>query len=363
MNTMRGYLIACLLFCSAGCTHLGPHVINKDRLDYNQSLQHTDAKQILFNIVRARYVESSYFLQISNITGQYSLGAHTLGRGSWFSDNQLFRSKTLTAEAGADYRDSPTISYIPLESSGFVKLVLQPIRLNEIYLMSYGDNKEIDALLRLVVKRIDNLINIGSASYPDSRVLPQYERFDRLIDLIRTLHLRNQLGYFYIDDPKDKHYSLYFTKEGTNTPEAQEIRRLLGVRGRVSEIVLTQQFNPPADNSVFVQTRSVLGIISMLSHSVIVPEVHKRKGWVEITRDKQGREFNWDRVMSEMMTIYSSKEAPADAYVSIYYRGYHFFIKDCDIKSKLTLSIIQQFISMKSTYDEREGPQLTLPLG
>ncbi|KTD08250.1 hypothetical protein [Legionella jamestowniensis] len=359
---MRSILIA--LFCSFffGCSHLGPHVINKDRIDYNQSLQHTDAKQILFNIVRARYIESSYFLQISNITGQYSLGAHTVGRGSWFWDNQLFRSRTLQAEAGADYRDSPTISYIPLESSGFVKLILQPIRLNEIYLMSYGDNKEIDALLRLVIKRIDTLVNIGSASFPDSQVMPQYERFDRFIDLIRALHLKNQLGYYYIEEGKDKHYSLYFAKQAVNTPEAREIRKLLRIPGTSPEIILTQQFEPPAGNAVYVQTRSVLGIISMLSHSVIVPEEHKRRGWVEVTRDNHGREFNWRRVMDEMMTIYSSKEAPKDAYVSIDYKGYHFFIKNSDLKSKLTLSIIQQFISMKSTYDEKEGPQLTLPL-
>ncbi|KTD22271.1 Uncharacterised protein [Legionella lansingensis] len=359
---MRIILAAFLIFCLAGCTNLGPRVIIKDRLDYNQSLQHTDAKQILFNIVRARYLESSYFLQVSNITGQYAINARAKGEGSWFSDNRFFRSRTLEAEVGADYRDAPTISYSPLETSGFIKLVLQPISLDEIYLTSYGDNKEIDALMHLAIKDIGNVINVGNASYPNSTTIPQYEEFMRLICLIRSLHIKHQLGFYYVERGKDNHYSLYFSKEGMKTPEAQEIRRLLKVSPTAREIILTQQYPPSGNNVVFVQMRSVLGIISMLSHSVIVPVSHKQKGWVEITRDKYGNEFNWHKVLGNLMTICSSKERPQDAYVSIYYKGYYFYIRNSDRRSKLTLSIIQQFISMKSTHVKSEGPQLTLPV-
>ncbi|CEK10730.1 hypothetical protein [Legionella hackeliae] len=357
--SLRAVLIIFAICSTFGCTNLGPRVISKDRIDYNQTLLLSDAKQILFNIVRSRYLESNYFLKISNITGQYALGVNTGSRGNWFFDNLGYHTQTYQGELGVGYRDAPTISYIPLESSGFVKLVLQPITLNELYLMSYGDTKEISALMRLVIKRMGNVINIGDASFPDSTTIPHYTEFSHLIYLVRSLRLKNQVGFYYVK--KDKHYSLYFTPDGVYTPEAREIRQLLRISGTPQEIILTEEFPPTQKNAVFIQTRSVLGIISMLSHSVLVPDEHKRKGLVEITRDKDLREFDWSRIMCSMMTIYSSKEAPSNAYVSIYYQGYFFFVKNSDRRSKLTLAIIQQFISMKGTY-ESSGPQLTLPL-
>ncbi|WED42201.1 hypothetical protein [Legionella cardiaca] len=331
-------------------------------MDYNQTLQLSDTKQILFNIVRSRYLESNYFLKISNITGQYAIGVNAVGNGSWFSDNLLYRSQTLQSELAAGYRDAPTISYIPLESSGFVKLVLQPITLNELYLMSYGDTKEISALMRLVIKRMGNVLNVGDATFPDSTIIPQYKDFSRIIYLIRSLRLKNQIGFYYVNHKKDKHYSFYLTPEGLHSSEAREIRKLLHIPGQPQELILTETFPPAQSNAVFIQTRSVLGIISMLSHSVVVPEEHKRKGWVEITRDRGSREFDWSKVLSSMMTVCSSKQAPKDAYVSVYYKDYYFYVKNSDRRSKLTLSIIQQFISMKGTYNPQEAPQLTLPL-
>lgn len=57
-----------------------------------------------------------------------------------------------------------------------------------------------------------------------------------------------------------------------------------------------------------VETRSVMGILFLLSQSVEVPAQHIQDGKVIITRDDTGQPFDWNLIVGKLFCIQSHAE-------------------------------------------------------
>ena len=80
-------VMLCVLAAAAiaGCATLGPRTIRGDRFNYNESGAESSKEQILLNIVRLRYGEPIYFLEIGSMLSQFSFQA-TGALSGWEND-------------------------------------------------------------------------------------------------------------------------------------------------------------------------------------------------------------------------------------------------------------------------------------
>ena len=72
-----------LLASQGGCRHYGPRSIATDRLPYNEAIASSWKEQTLLNIVKLRYMDTPFFLDVPQITSGYTLqGTATTNAGS-----------------------------------------------------------------------------------------------------------------------------------------------------------------------------------------------------------------------------------------------------------------------------------------
>lgn len=61
---------ACLL---AGCNAIGPKTVRGARLNYNEAIAQSWNQQLLLNLVRLKYRDTPFFLEINSVSTQYSM--------------------------------------------------------------------------------------------------------------------------------------------------------------------------------------------------------------------------------------------------------------------------------------------------
>jgi hypothetical protein len=133
---MRFYprvLVAVVLFPlgTCGCRHYGPPSIAADRIPYNQVIASSWKEQTLLNIVRLRYMDTPFFVDVPQITSGYTLqgtAATTAGIFPPVSNLASFAQQLgITLNLQGTYQDRPTISYTPQTGSQFIRNLTQPI--------------------------------------------------------------------------------------------------------------------------------------------------------------------------------------------------------------------------------------------
>ena len=64
-------LLLPLLVGASGCKHYGPPSIAADRLPYNEAIASSWKEQTLLNIVKLRYMDTPFFVDVPQITSGY----------------------------------------------------------------------------------------------------------------------------------------------------------------------------------------------------------------------------------------------------------------------------------------------------
>lgn len=391
----KSAITSVLTILLAGCASIGPKQVHLDRNAYDEVVRQTSFQEILTNIVRLSYLEPTSYMQVTGVTASYSL-SNSMGISGEFP----FWSKSVQTSPGSPavstierqfgispsttFTDSPTISYVPINSAQFVSVMQTPINFSDLNLLYNGGIDDFELLSRLVFNSMGPLDNASSLTDPRVVNKIEYQQYDKLLDrLLSMIHD----GSLTVEPANLANHSVLLLqfKPGTeNSPTAIAIKQTLKVAtdshsiifmkkntatliaGPSKTLFIDEGIPPGATNIVFIKMRSIYGILTFLSHTVQIPASDIKAGFTQHILDKNGNPINWTPIMKGLMTIYSSDQEPEDAFVKVQVHGHWFYIKNTDIDSKTTFSLIMRLISLSGGLEvsggQQSGPTLSLPI-
>ncbi len=308
-------------------------------------------------------------------------------------------------------RDTPTLSYHPREGREIAKSLLNPLTPDLFIVVNAGANLE--QLLLLSINDINDVPNAVKATNLTPRVPDDNSKFLRGIRILASLRDRDATelafgtkeekeaasdpisqdlvsgrdlinaahdGYVF-REKGDHRYTLYkrekdlylrIRPEFVHSPEMEEVARIFKLIPHREKYVLKPELSEEAQDdlpspleseTIYLNMRSVLQIMTFLSKGVCVPEEHVRTGVAPMTPCPDGRPFDWTVVTAGNFFVNSQKRRPHDAEVAIQYRGYWYYIATNDVNSRAVLSILEVLFALQESGDKNLGPLLTLPLG
>lgn len=368
-NAIRCHWLALLVLAVAGCRSLGPRTVSGDRFNYNEAGAKSTSEQLLLNIIRLRYGEPTYWLEITAMLSQYEIKSG--GGLSWFDYTlQPLNNPALRAVYGLDpdpalnqrqdvnvqFTDRPTITYVPLQGREFADRLMAPIPpATIIYLAESG--WPIDRLLDCCVQRINGVSNLP---VHDIKVSQNYDPapFKRISTLLRALQDRGELRFGLEYDVVDKSIYLETPPESeTNREVAFELRQLLGIEHRVPRLKLVNKPDRSKDDELAMQTRSLVAAMFALAGSFSPPEVHIETGEVlPGAPAEQNASAKWLDVRFSNLPV-------KDAFVQVHHNGQWFYIAQSDYISKRTFALLTYLLSLQTADMSGMGPMLTVPTG
>jgi hypothetical protein len=395
-------------------------VLEKTHGRYNEAVRRVDEEQLLRNIVRLRYNETSLELNVSSIASQYELDATAEARPFFIAPNPsnsniVFRTFTkILPDVSVSGSNRPTITLIPADNGDAVQRFLTPISSDTLIFLSQT-SWPVSTVLRLWLDRANGVPNASSASGPLRGDVPDFERFRRVAELAQMARLQKlatvrpdelsreigsplprasitgtmmleaaKSGMEYRIREDGESWSLIRKERGlvldvlptaVNHPIVSELEALLNLNpGRLRyEIVLAQgieadpllQALPPLDE-LRLSTRSTAQVLHFLANGVEVPGEHQAEGVAQIATAPDGTPFDSRVVTDGLFAVHVCKahKPPATAYVAVFHRGHWFYIDDRDQTSKATFALVLATSRLDFVRQHPgAGPLLTLPVG
>ena len=351
---------------ASGCaTGLGPKAVRGERPDYNRQIVRSADAEMLLNLVRLRYNDTPLFLELNTVVAQYGYEASLNASG------QAGAGASGTVGTGLMYAEKPTITYAPLAGDKFVTRLLTPIPLDSVMLFAqtgWSDKR----LLLVTVQRMNELLNAPTATGPTPERAPDYVSFADFAERLSRLQSAGLSGLNWemkeheTDPPgRDAHFWVRAPAD-PGSPLAADVaavRLYLDLAPGRDDFRLTAFPFKRQPDEVGIRCRSLLGVLYFLSQSVEPPAPDVQAGLVTVTKDEDGRPFDWSNVTGKILRIRSQPERPQKAYVAVQHRGWWFYIADDDQSSKSTFSLLNFLFSLQSVRGEDKSPILTLPVG
>ena len=394
----KGYLrnVVVVLSCVlTGCSSFGPSRVAVDRAPYDEVVRQTDSQQLLTNIVRLSYLEPTSELQVTSLTSSYSLSGSLGVSPSWTVNTGANlqpgsqgtfagSTNTLGLTPSGTYTTSPTISYVPVNSSDVVTILQTPVSFSDLSLLFSGGIEDMELYARLIFNRMGPLDNASSSTSPRVVQAVEYQEYYKFVGLFMKMLNNGQAWIAPENFNGNTVLAYFFHKSAAQSSDAIQLKKMLRIPLDSSGIIFASEniknLVPNAEgelvdpgrqgeplNVVNVQTRSIYGIMSFLSHAVDIPEADIKANITQHVLDKNGQPFDWSPLMKGVMEIYSSDSEPKDAFVKTYVHGHWFYIKESDTNSKSTFSLVIRLITLvggvSSQTNQQQAPTLTLPVG
>jgi hypothetical protein len=407
--------VALMVVCvgSTGC--VGPEAVRATRLRYNEAIRSTNDEQLLINLVRLRYADSPVFIDLPSITSQFELAVGG-------SDPGAAGSQTNFGIVGLTGRDSPTLSYHPRQGREISKALLNPLSAEIYSVVTAG--ARIDQLLWLTLNDINDVQNAVRGTLLVPMVADDNSKFLRGVKLLAEIDDQGgaELGFSTIEetsdssDPIDKiqiegkdllaaakdgyvyrdkgqgqmtlnkrqrGLSLKIRSPFNRSPEMEEMASIFNLAPHRTHYKVESELEPDDEpnpglareglsplpkaladrDTIYLNLRSMLQVMTFMSKGVCVPEEHIRNHNVPVTIGPDGRPFDWTSVTRGYFRIASQKQKPRDAEVAVKYRGYWFWIPKDDVDSRAILAILEILFSLQDADDTNASPVLTLPAG
>jgi hypothetical protein len=399
-------LAACL--AASGC--VGPAAVRSTRSRYNEVVRLTNDEQLLLNIVRLRYADSPVFIDLPNITSQFEVtgqGGYAGGPNATGAGQGAGPGVGLFA-----YRDSPTLSYHPRQGREIAKALLDPLSADLFSVVNAG--ARLEQLLWLTLNDINDVQNAARATTLVPRTPDDNTLFLRGIQLLADIDDRGgaEIGFTTNEDAvsgsdpipadkvqgsdllnaakdgyvfrsklgdkmavykREKELTLKIRSPFTQSPEMAELASIFHLTPGLGRFKIDSELRPDAESSplgmpgagdtIYLNLRSILQIMTFLSKGVCVPADHVTSGIAPMTPGSDGRPFDWTRVTAGHFFVASQKHRPRDAEVAVPYRGYWFYIPRNDVNSRSVLAVLEILFSLQESDDKTAGPVLTLPAG
>ncbi len=365
MTTMRNRLISALLILTlpvllSGCqSAFGPTALERTHPAYNQAIIASINEQMLQNLVRMRYRDVPFFLEIGSVTASLSLSANAgLNAGVNFGG-----SDSISPGAGVAYFDKPTISYTPLQGEDLLKSILSPVQLEDILVLTQS-GWNIDRVFGLCLERINDLYNAPNASGPTPKHEPEHEQFSVLLQALSALQKKQliEIGARQ-NEGGDAIIVRLVTGQDDHKYETDRIYELLQLDRNINDFELSTDFLEIKHTQWSVRTRSISGLLYYLSQNVEIPARHRYDGLVTTTTAKTGGAFDWNNTPAgRLFKVKSATERPENAYIATYYRNHWFYIEDTDLETKSTFMLLRQLFDLQAGQTQSRGPTLTLPV-
>lgn len=349
---------------------------------------------------------------VNGASREINTGLNTLGATTTFNKNRIHghNPDQLGLNGQFGYSERPTVTYTPLQGQDFAERMLTPISLPTLIKLA-NSGWRIDRVLNLTVEGMNGLDNVSAASGPTPSVAPEFEDFLKAIQLMRDLQTTRSITLEYEAIPLElsspvpldavspsvvlqaatAHARFRPTDDGKQAVLTQDvdhpvmqIRQTADNAALVADFRRMLQLDPAQDRYQLVQartvaasgakgpngytklvldTRSLMGVMFLLSQSVEIPWAHTQAGLVTSTVDASGRPFDWSRAVGHLLRVQESALPPLTSALSIRKGGYYFYIPDNDLNSKSTFLLLGQLFSLRAGTATGSSPLLTLPLG
>ncbi|MDR1255195.1 MAG: hypothetical protein LBJ78_04215 [Puniceicoccales bacterium] len=356
--------IGTLLLSGCQTTKVGPRALKSSHSAYNQALITTLDEQLLTNIVRLRYRDNPVFLEANTIT-QSNKASGSLGLE--FSKTFLGRPSngayngTGGIKPSMGCEDGSQIVLKPLTGNEFIKKLMTPIQ-NPILISMIQSGWRADRVFNLCVERINNLYNAPTASGPTPTYAPEYAKFYRFTELLRTFQRNNLINFGEQPDVNFADLMLRVVENPLFAKEIKEFKTLANLNPNLNEFKFKSSFLEMSPKKLTIRARSLLGIFFFLSQGVEVPKEDETQGLVTVTQNLDGSKFDWNTLSTRFLTIHcsTSKIKPNNAYVACHYRNRWFFIADNDLESKTSFMLLNQIFTLQSSKYKASDPILVL---
>src|SRR5262249_42095689 len=265
-------------------------------------------------------------------------------------------------------RDTPTLSYHPREGREIAKDLLTPLSADLLIVVNAGANLE--QLLLFSMNDINDVANAPGATILIPPVADDNSLYVRGIRLLASLRARDATelaigtdeqaegasepipkglvqgrdllnaardGYVYRTQAegqvtllkREKGLYLRIRDPYVHSPEMEEVAQIFRlipglskyrIKSELTEEANRRRASPLGDDTIYVNLRSVLQVMTFLSKGVCVPEEHVRSGIAPSTPGPNGRPYDWTRVTAGNFLVQAQKHRPRDAEVAVPYR-------------------------------------------
>jgi hypothetical protein len=403
---IRGwFVLTVLLLATSGCG-MQAEIIQERHWDLNEKIRNTNYEQLLLNLVRLRYDETPYFLQISSITTTFSAGA-SLGASGTFPQGEA--DNVFGVEGGLTYSESPSVTWSIPDSREFLARFYAPIGADQLTVLSQA-GFGLEDILRVGVQKMNRLRNREYGMRDGEFVPENYSEFVEAIELMEILRKEGLLDFAYalmtnyggvplpisqmetrgvaeglpysllylsrepgMATPYKVSKPLYlrFTKESDLDPRAQRLRLLLNLRPDLYSFPITNTvdvspegiravdgklallFEPDTKVAhIALNNRSVIDILRFASATVEVPEIDIDSGRVRRSSTR----------LDQYLAVLSSASEPSDAWLKVRRGGTWFYIPDTDLNSRNSFILLSALFASVVGQVPGGKPLLTLPV-
>ena len=352
MRKIYALLLAMLLI--AGCSHIGPGTITRDRADYTTTVAESWKRGMLLNIVKIRYGDAPIFLDVASIINQYSLEGELNASLGW----QFPTAGANNQRVGAvgRYYDRPTITYNLLTGEKFARSLMTPIAPGSVMSLVEG-GYPIDMVFRILVHSVNGIRNQFGGS---ARMRQADPDFYPLLEKLR--HNQNSGSVAMRVRKVEGRDTLLMIFRKKTDPETEaigkEVRKMLGLKEDGGDFRVVYGSASSGDDEIALLTRSIIEILSDISSTVEVPAEHVEEKRVNPTMMPAG-----EGIMGNLIRIHASKERPADDFVAVPYRDQWFWIDDRDYQSKKLFSFLMFVMTLTETGGKEGAPVVTISAG
>jgi hypothetical protein len=357
MKSPLPVLMALSLLGAIGCRHFGPRSILADRIPYTEAIATSWKEQTLLNIVKLRYVDTPFFVDVPQITSGYTLQRVATANAGIFppaSNLASFAQELgLTLNLQGAYQDRPTISYAPQTGSQFIRNLTTPINPGSVlFLLQSG--YPADLVFSLTVDAING---VNNRSVSGGQLRPAEPEFTKIVQTLRRAQIEGHVGIRVQrgDDKKDS--VAFFIRDKDIDPELAkdlaEVRKALRLDPDRPEFPIVFGATASNPNEIAILSRSIFRILTELSTFVEVPAEHLADG----SAPPLGAE---EAEAPPLFRVLSSTCKPCDPFAAVCYQGHWFWIEKSDFHSKRTMAYLLVLLALADTGAKEGLPVITI---